>query len=133
MNIPGKDVNINMITDNLIEKVRENAMAGIKQKSRARKQRKRILYHKQSILMISGVMLFLVVVITVGGMSLKAKNAAYQEQQEELQSQIDEAKERADEIDDLEEYVGSDSYTEEVAREKLGLVYPDEIILEPEN
>lgn len=130
MNIPGKDVNINMITDNLIEKVRENAMAGIKQKSRARK---RILHHKQSILMISGVMLFLVVVITVGGMSLKAKNAAYQEQQEELQSQIDEAKERADEIDDLEEYVGSDSYTEEVAREKLGLVYPDEIILEPEN
>ena len=56
-----------------------------------------------------------------------------QEQQEELQSQIDKAKERADEIDDLEEYVGSDSYTEEVAREKLGLVYPDEIILEPEN
>lgn len=108
-------------------------MAGIKQKSHARKQRKRILHHKQSMLMISGVMLLLVVVLTVGGMSLKAKNEAYQEQQDELQSQIDEAKERAEEIDDLEKYVGSDSYTEEMAREKLGLVYPDEIVLELEN
>ena len=79
--------------------------------------------------MISGVMLFLVVVITVGGMSLKAKNAAYQEQQEELQSQIDEAKERADEIDDLEEYVGSDSYTDNFRRQRspeVSFVYEED-------
>lgn len=108
-------------------------MAGIKQKSRARRQRKHVLHHKQSVLMISSVMLLLVVVLAVGGMSLKAKNRAYQAQQEELELQLKEAEERSREIDDLQEYIGSDSYTEEIARDKLGLAYPDEIVLEPEN
>ena len=35
-----------------------------------------------------------------------------------------------EEIDELEDYIGSDEYIEEVAK-KLGYVYPDEIIFKP--
>ncbi len=40
---------------------------------------------------------------------------------------------RAKELEEYEEYVKTDEYVEEVAREKLGLVYKDEIIFEPDN
>ena len=35
-------------------------------------------------------------------------------------------------IDELEEYVGTDEYIEDIAKEKLGLVYPNEILFEAE-
>ena len=37
---------------------------------------------------------------------------------------------RSAQIDDLEDYVGTDEYVEEVAREKFGLVHENEIIFE---
>ena len=40
-------------------------------------------------------------------------------------------KEEKAEIKDYESYVKTKEYTEEVARDKLGLVYPNEIIFEP--
>ena len=44
-----------------------------------------------------------------------------------------EEEERLDkEIDALEEYVGTDEYVEDVAKDKLGLVYPNEILFEAE-
>ena len=41
-------------------------------------------------------------------------------------------RQRAEEIDDLEDYVGTDEYVEDVAKDKLGLVYPNEILFEAE-
>lgn len=107
-------------------------MAGIKQKSRARRQRKRVRQHKQSVFLISCTMLLLVIVTAVGAMSLQAKNNAYKEQMSELQAQLKEEKERSGEIDDMQGYVGTQEYIEDIAREKLGLVYPNEIIMKPE-
>ena len=39
---------------------------------------------------------------------------------------------RSEEIEELKEYVQSDEYAEQVAKDKLGLVYEDEIIFKPE-
>jgi cell division protein DivIC len=50
-------------------------------------------------------------------------------QETELKKQIDEEKARSQEIDDMEAYVGTDEYVEEIAKEKLGLVNENEIIL----
>ena len=50
----------------------------------------------------------------------------------ELEEQIEEEQARAKEIAELEKYVGTDEYVEEVAKEKLGLVYEDEIIFKAE-
>ena len=49
-------------------------------------------------------------------------------QETELKKQIKEEKSRASKIDELEDYVGTDEYVEDVAREKLGLVHEGEII-----
>lgn len=84
--------------------------------------------HKRSVLIISAVILLLAAVVSVDSMTLRAKEKSYQAQEMELQQQIEEEKARSEEIDELEKYVGTDEYVEEIAREKLGLVHKGEII-----
>lgn len=103
-------------------------MSGIKQKSKENRQQKRLSLHKRSILCISSVIILLVVVVSVSGVTLQAKNKAYIAQEQELQRQIDEEKARAQEIEELEQYVGTDEYVEQTAKDKLGLVHEGEII-----
>ena len=50
---------------------------------------------------------------------------------EVLETQIKEEKDRTKEIEKYKEYVGTDAYVEDVAKEKFGLVYEDEIVLKP--
>lgn len=59
---------------------------------------------------------------------LQRKNEAYQKQEEELMAQIEEEEARTQEIEELSKYVQTKKYVEEVAKERLGLVYPDEIL-----
>ena len=100
-------------------------MNKIKQKSQARRKKNRLRRHKASVLAVSGVLLLLVAVVTVSSISLRAKNIA---QEQELQEQIDAEEERSKEIDSLEEYVGTDEYIEQTAKDKLNLVHENEII-----
>ncbi len=51
---------------------------------------------------------------------------------ERLQAQIQEQEERATDINNMKAYVQTKRYIEEMAREKLGLVYEDEIIFRAE-
>ncbi len=97
-------------------------------KNRAKRGRKRVNRHKSSMLVVSAVLLLLVVVISIDGMRLRAKDKEYQAQEIELERQIEEEKARSAEIDQLQDYVGTDEYIEEVAKDKLGLVNPNEII-----
>ncbi len=92
----------------------------------------RILQHKISVLGISGVIVMLAVVLAVGSMSLREKNERYKAQQAELETQLEEQKARGEEIEALKEYVGTDEYVEDVAKEKLGLVNPNEILFQAE-
>ena len=103
-------------------------MSGIKQKRKANRQQKRLSRHKRSILCISSVIILLVAVVSVSGVALQTKNKAYIAQEQELQEQIDEEKARAQEIEELEQYVGTDEYVEQTAKDKLGLVHEGEII-----
>lgn len=106
----------------------EYIMNGIKQKSRRYRQKRRIRSHKRSMVMISLVIILMGAAASVSSMTLLAKEKTYQAQEIELKEQIQKEKDRAAEIEELEKYVGTDEYVEEVAREKLGLVYKDEII-----
>lgn len=103
-------------------------MNEVKQKRRRSGQRQRLKSHKRSVLAIGIVLFLLVVMVSVNGMTLRAKEKAYAAQEQELMQQIEEEKARSKEIDDLEKYVGTDEYVEEVARDKLGLVHKNEII-----
>lgn len=103
-------------------------MSRIKQKRRENRHRKRLQKHRASVLAISAVLLLLIAVVSVNSVSLLAKNKEYIAQQEELEEKIQAEKERAEEIAELEEYVGTNEYIEQTARDKLGLIYGDEIL-----
>lgn len=103
-------------------------MSNVRQKSRTNRQSSRLRRHKASVLGISAVLLLLVAVVSVSSMSLRAKNQAYIAQQAELEEKIQAEEERAQEIADLEEYVGTDEYVEQTAKDKLGLIYENEIL-----
>ena len=105
-----------------------NYMNGIKQKSRRRRQKKRIQRHKRSVLAVSTVILLLIVVVSASSMTLRARDKSYQAQERKLKEQIKEETARKAEIKDLEKYVGTDEYVEDVAKDKLGLVHENEII-----
>lgn len=62
---------------------------------------------------------------------VQKQRKAYLEKYAELEQGIAEQKKRAEDIDKERAYVQTKKYIEEIARQKLGLIYKDEIILEP--
>lgn len=91
-------------------------------------RRKQVRQYRISICGIIGVLLLLAVMLGVRGMTLTAKNREYRIQEAQLEAQLEEQQRREQELDELEEYVGSDEYVADVAKDKLGLAYEDEII-----
>ena len=64
---------------------------------------------------------------------LREKKAYYAKREEELALQIEQEEQRAEEIKEYETYTQTKKYIEEVARDKLGLVYEGEILFKDEN
>ncbi len=64
---------------------------------------------------------------------LKLQANEYQKQIVQLKAEKKKADDRKEELKDYKEYVNTDEFVEEVAREKLGLVHKNEIIFEPDN
>lgn len=75
----------------------------------------------------------MLIFVFVASLSLRVSNANKQERIAELESQIEAEKEKAEEIEEYGKYVQTKKYAEEVAKEKLGLVYEDEIIFKAED
>ncbi len=110
-------------------------MSRMNRKNRRRRsvrQRRRASQHRRSMLAVSAVIILLAAVVSVNGITLRAKDKAYREQIEELEQRIEEEEQRTAEIDDLEKYINTDEYVEELAKEKLGLVNENEIIFKAE-
>ncbi len=72
------------------------------------------------------------VVVLYKSTELKKGASAKEQKKAELELLISEENERAIEIEESKLYPGTKKYIEDVARTQLGLVYPDEIIFEPE-
>lgn len=107
-------------------------MGSMKKGVRGVRKRSHTLQHKISVLSISCVIVMLTAVLSVASISLHEKNKNYKEQEAKLEAQLQEEMEREEEIAELEEYVGTDEYIEDVAKEKLGLIYPNEILFKVE-
>lgn len=103
-----------------------------KRKKRNVRVRRRLLEHRLSIMMISCVIVVLAVMLSVASISLHKKKQNYKAQEAELLQQLEQEELRSEEIDELDEYVGTDEYIEDVAKDKLGLVYPNEILFKAE-
>ena len=73
------------------------------------------------------------IVLCGGKVGLEEKNAQYEAQIEELQSQIDEENARNEQLSEYEKYVKTKKFVEEIAKNKFGLIYPDELVFKPNN
>ena len=100
-----------------------------RRKIRVRKKKQNSL----AMLLVLMVVFCLMIVVMVNNRNLKQKLAVYQQKEEMLQEQIEAEKQRAEEIDEFEKYTKTKKYIEDIAREKLGLVYEDEIIIQTED
>ena len=76
----------------------------------------------------------LVAVIAMGLyiVHLQHKKADLEESARIVQEQIDEEMERAKELEEEKEYRKTREFIEKIARERLGLFYPDETVLKPD-
>ena len=90
---------------------------------RAMKRKKRL-----ELRLITMTVLCLLVVASFGKAKLLQKNEAYRLKEEQLLAELAEEQQRTDDIEELKKYLQTKKYVEEVAKERLGLVYEDEIL-----
>lgn len=81
---------------------------------------------------IAAIVVVLLIGLLVQSQDLADSNAKKEIQKEELQQQIKDEEIRAEEIERLGENINSPENVEKIARDKLGLVYEDDIIFQPE-
>lgn len=79
-------------------------------------------------LSITFVVAILFIAMMTKSISVEKQLSQYQQELEKLDNKVTEETERTKEIDDLKEYMETDEYAEEVARDKLGLVKDNEIV-----
>ena len=97
---------------------------------RRKRKNKDRLGNRLAVIGISVVVLSLAVVVNVKNTSMEKKVMEYQAK-EALTRQVENEKKRAAELEERRVYVQTKQYIEEVAKQKLGLVKPDEILLKP--
>ena len=87
---------------------------------------------KNGLKIIAVAVLVLFGVITYSSIGLQAELRALEKRKSELQEELLTEQERSAELEDQRAYMQTVRYIEEIARKVLGLVYPDETILRPE-
>lgn len=88
---------------------------------------------RSGIVMISGVVLIFCVILTYNSFGLRERIQENATVVRDLQSQIDEQEKTREELVQESEYINSDDYIEEIARDKLGLVHDNEIVFQKED
>lgn len=99
---------------------------------RRKRTRKVNSKNRMSMLAIGMVVLLLFGILLVRSSTLKHQLTVYAAREEVLKEQLESEKARTDEIDEMKEYMQTDEYAEEIAREKLGLVKDNEIVFQEE-
>ena len=87
--------------------------------------------NRLAMITITAVVISLAVVVNIKVSSLKQKEAIYQQKVERYTEDIEKEQERSQKLENERIYVQTKQYIEQQAREKLGLVDPDEILLKP--
>lgn len=100
-------------------------------RGKTRRKKKDRWSNRLAIIGITLVVLSLAVVVNLKSASMRKKDMEYQVKEEALMQQVAQEKSRANELEEHRIYVQTKQYIEEVAKQKLGLVKPDEILLKP--
>lgn len=98
----------------------------------ARKRRRPSKSNRLGMYLIAFIVMVLLIGLLVQSQDLADANAKKEARKAELEQQIKDEEVRAEEIEQLAEDINSPDSVEQIAREKLGLVYEDDIIFQPE-
>ena len=100
--------------------------------------KRKVAYRKKnqnrfSMFLVTLVVLMIMVVVAVGRIELLQRLDEVKAKEAELETQIQAEEKRAEEIEEYRKYTQTKKYVEEVAKDKLGLVYEGEILFKEEN
>ena len=87
--------------------------------------------NRMALIGITMVVLSLAVVTNLGASSLREKDLEYQAKEQNLLKIEAQEEARKNQLEEYRVYVQTKQYVEKVAKEKLGLVNDDEILLKP--
>ena len=103
----------------------------MKEVRKSKKKRRERWGNRMALVGVTFVVLSMAVVINTRGAELQQKNLEYRIKEENLRLQLAQEEQRAARLEEERVYVQTKQYIEKVAKEKLGLVNPDEILLKP--
>lgn len=98
---------------------------------RMRKRKKENLTNHMALIGVTLVVLSLAITVQLKGIDLKQKDLNYRIREENLEAMVADEEARAAELEEYRVYVQTKEYIEQVAKEKLGLVNKDEVLLKP--
>ncbi len=91
------------------------------------------LQNRTSMILIMSIVLILLLVVGIKGYGLTKQRDALQEEYAANEEIIQDMEAEAQEIEEYKKYMQTPQYYEEMAKEKLGLVYENEVIFVPED
>ena len=94
-------------------------------------RRREALNNRAALIAVTGVVFSLAVAVEVKGTQLRATERELLAQEQTLMMQLNDEKNRAQDLEEERVYVQTKEYIEKVAKEKLGLVNPGETLLKP--
>ena len=90
-------------------------------------------HNRLSMFLAALVVVILMIAVSVNAMSLNRRLADNRKRAVQLKKEIQTEQQRAADIEEYRRYTSTDAYIEEVAREKLGLIYEGETVFKEEN
>lgn len=99
--------------------------------------KRRVAYRKRvqnrfSMFLVSLVVLLIIIVVAVKSVELHDRLDTLDAEMAQLSTRLEEEQKRAEEIEEFRTYTQTKRYAEEVAKDKLGLVYEGEIVFTEE-
>lgn len=101
--------------------------------TKKKRSKKKKSINRAGVLCTGCAVIVLVIVFSVQIIQAHHKTENYKARQEQLQAQIEEEKQRSEELENEKKYVGSKEYIENEAKTKLGMAYDNEIIFKEKN
>ena len=86
---------------------------------------------KAGLILVLIVVLVVIAATSVKAMSLHEKSEQLAVTERQMEAQIESEKMKATELENREKYMQTKKFIEDEAKNKLGLVYPDEIVIRP--
>ena len=93
------------------------------------KKKRNKMIKKVAAVISAGVVLLLLILVLTNAAGLSDKKKELNTKISELEQSIQEQKDKTLKLEEQREYMKTREFTEQIARDKLGLVYPGEIVL----